>query len=148
MPFLSEIKDRLFPLKTKADDVAENFFVEDLYSGGGADELHSKRIKVVIDKLESFCPELIFERTGAAPDHESIGGNIKVRHIQPMGSGARFCQRPFSSSEPDPQSRKSLNMLRKAFFEQTSKIFHVYKGTLIYDVMNSSIEKKFQSVDG
>lgn len=148
LPFSSEIQDRNFPLKSKKDESEENFFVDDLYSESAVSEVLAQKRKATIKKLESLCPERQFSHTGDSPDHENMGGNIKVRHIQPMGPQAQIPHRTISSSEPDAQSRKSLSMLRKAFFEQTAKIFQPYKGTLIYDVMNPEIEKKFESTDG
>lgn len=122
--------------------------MDDLYSEGAESDLLGQRRRAAINRLESFCPELQFNQTGVAPEHEHMGGNIKVRHIQPMGQRAQIPHRTVSSSEPDAQSRKSLSLLRKAFFEQTAKIFQPYKGSLIYDVMNPNIEKKFESADG
>jgi hypothetical protein len=149
LPFTSEIKERVFPLKSKPEESEVNFFIDELYSEEVASsELIQEKRKTTLEKLEKLCPELEFRITCIVPERENIGGNIKVRHIQPMGAGAQILHRPVSSSEPDSQSRKSLSMLRRAFFEQTAKIFQPYKGTLIYDVMNPAIEKKFEAADG
>jgi hypothetical protein len=149
LPFSAEIKERVFPLKEDKDESEKNFFLNDLYSEGvSCTELIKERRKATLEKLENLCPEQEFGITGTVPENENLGTNIKVRHIQPMGAGAQILHRPVSSSEPDLQSRKSLSMLRKAFFEQTAKIFQPFKGTLIYDVMNPQIEKKYESSDG
>ena len=151
LPYISEMKDRLFPLRRKNCETATNFFINDLYNIeniNDQDLSKDHQAEETINLLEKLCLESEFGKTGVAPDLEAPAGNIKVRHIQPIERVPQKTYRNISSHETDPQSRKSLIMLRRAFFEQTAKIFQPYKGILVYDVMNQKIESDRQSIDG
>ena len=98
--------------------------------------------------MKTLCPELSLLDNIVPEEDEAPAGNIRVRHVQPMAPGKHVVCRNASVLEPELQSRKSLNLLRKAFFEQTFRIFQPYKSTLIYDVMDEESSNALADVEG
>ncbi len=146
LPFHAKLQQRSFPLPIVG---IQEYYGEDLYDGTALQkEEDQKRKQEMLRRLESLCPENMLLLNTEIPEDDSPSTNIRVRHVQPMAPGQHTACHNTSATELDLQSKKSLALLRRAFFEQTTKIFQNHKGSLVYDVMDDSISRSFQNSDG
>lgn len=159
LPFAAKIKLRHFPIPAKklsVDDFSNaiEYYGEDLYQDelstptneSQLQQLSARKLEM-LSKLQSFCPEESLSESKIPEEDECPIGNIRVRHVQPMAAGKHIVCRNVSAPEPDMQSRKSMGLLRKAFFEQTYKIFQPYKGLLVYDLMDDTAFQNYETSD-
>ena len=160
LPFLEEVKERVFPLPAspstrpntstsdaKTTDSSINY---DVYIGLLVDELQKSidhgeagnevLYQAVKKTLMGLSPEFEFIFNVPKSENNSVNGSIRVKHVQPMFPGKHgFCKHVCHSNAEQLLKRSPLN-LRKVIFEQTTRMFQEQtKGELVYDVMSPSV---------
>jgi hypothetical protein len=146
LPYHTKLQQRSFPLP---NNVFQEYYGEDLYDGTiQLNQEDQKRKEEMLRRLDSLCPENMLLLDSEILEDDAPSTNIRVRHVQPMAPGRHTACHNISTTDLDLQSKKSLTLLRRAFFEQTTKIFQNYKGSLVYDVMDDAMSRSFDKNDG
>lgn len=173
LPFTSRISDRIFPLKKpEACDPDTTDHLPNAKPAAETDKLYedcaeqyaaylidlqSKPFsfpdmqvqEAVVSRLHKACPELVTQYNLSLDENESLARNIRIRHVQPIVGAPPDFSKNYALLAAEPQLKRSLPVLKKVIFEQTSRMFQKnLSGTVVYDVMNSAVTDNTKAEKG